>query len=71
MKVELKIPNQDEIMLALKCAGGALAVIAAVNAVSKICHKIKEKKQEKEIKALKEQVAEQDARIAKLEKAKA
>lgn len=69
MKLQVQLPKEEEIMQAVKLAGAVVVGLIVVKTVSAIAEKIHEKKQDKEIKKLKAQIAEQDARIAKLEKA--
>lgn len=70
MKLQVQLPREEEIIRAAKLGGIAVAGIIVAKAVSAIVEKIHEKKQDRDIKKLKARLDEQEARIAKLEKAK-
>ena len=70
MSIELEVPNKKQLELAAKLGACAVGAIVVIKLVNKVRTTIKSKKQEKELKALRAQVAEQDQRISRLENGK-
>jgi len=67
MTVNLEIPKKKQIENAAKVAGAAVCAVIATRIIGNIVDKIHEKKQDKEIRKLKKELAAQEERIETLE----
>ena len=67
MTVNLEIPKKQQVENAAKIAVAALGAVVVARVIGNIADRVHEHRQDKEIKKLKKQIAEQDERIANLE----